>query len=61
MEFQMVDRQSVGDLALAVLLALPLAAIAKSQPASPHQTASAGAVQIAAADRTPGGRMSLFG
>jgi hypothetical protein len=61
MEFQMVDRQSVGDLALAVLLALPLAAIAKSQPASPHQTASAGAVQIAAADRTPGGRMSLLG
>jgi len=61
MEFQMVDRQSVGDLALAVLLALPLAAIAKSQPASPHQTASAVAVQIAAADRTPGGRMSLLG
>jgi len=61
MEFQMVDRHSVGDLALAVLLALPLAAIAKSQPASPHQTASAVAVQIAAADRTPGGRMSLLG
>jgi hypothetical protein len=61
MEFQMFDRPSVGDLALAVVLALPLAAIAKSQPAPPHQTVSAGAVQIAAADRTPGGRMSLLG
>ena len=58
----MVDRQAVGDLALAVLLALPVAAFAKSQPAPHHHhTASAATVQIAAADRTPGGRMSLLG
>ena len=57
----MVDRQAVGDLALAVLLALPLAALAKSQPAPHHRSASVPAVQVAAADRAPGGRMSLLG
>ena len=58
----MFDRHAVGDLALAVLLAVPLAALAKSQPAPHHhQTASAAAVHIAAADRTPAGRMSLLG
>ena len=61
MESPMIDRHAIGDLALAVLLTLPLAALAKLQPAPHHHAVSAAAVHIAAADRTPGGRMSLLG
>jgi len=58
---QMVDRHAVGDLALAVLLALPLAALAKTQPAPRHASAVPAAVAVAAADRAPAGRLSLLG
>jgi hypothetical protein len=57
----MVDRHAVGDLALAVLLALPLAALAKSQPAPHHASTVPAAVAIAAADRAPDGRMGVLG
>jgi hypothetical protein len=57
----MVDRQWLGDLSLAVLLALPLAALAWPQPTIPHRTAPA-AAKVAVADRLPGnGRISLLG
>ena len=57
----MVDRQWLGDLSLAVLLALPLAALARPQPTIPHRTSSA-AAKVAVADRLPGnGRISLLG
>jgi hypothetical protein len=54
----MNDRHAFGDLALAVLLALPLAALAHS-----HQVPSkAGAVSAAADHRAPGnGRIGLLG
>ena len=57
----MVDRQAVGDLALAVLLALPMAALAKTQPAPRHTPATSAAVAIATTDRAPAGRMGLLG
>ena len=57
----MVDRQAVGDLALAVLIALPLAALAKTQPAPHHTSAVASAVTVASADRAPAGRLGLLG
>jgi|KBSSwiStaDraftv2_1062776.scaffolds.fasta_scaffold513614_2 hypothetical protein len=56
----MVDRQAVGDLALAILIALPLAALAKSQPSLQHQVASQPSVAVATADRSPPGRISLL-
>jgi len=56
----MVDRQAVGDLALAILIALPLAALAKSQPSLQHQAASQPSVAVATADRSPPGRISLL-
>jgi hypothetical protein len=57
----MTDRQWLGDLGLAVLLALPLVALAR--PAPVHQTpmATAAAAKLATADRLPGnGRISLL-
>ena len=60
----MLDRQWVGDLALAVLLALPLSAVAKAQtsPQATHLQITAGHPAVAlAAERYPGGRISLYG
>jgi hypothetical protein len=57
----MVDRHFFGDLALAVLLALPLAGLAKPQAViHDHQIAKPPAISTASADRTPGGRISVF-
>jgi len=57
----MVDRQYFGDLALAVLLALPLAGLAKPQTVIHHQVVKPAAISPPAADRAPGGRVSVFG
>jgi hypothetical protein len=57
----MVDRNYFGDLALAVLLALPLAGLAKPQTIVHHQLAKPAAISIASADRAPEGRISVFG
>ena len=57
----MVDRHYFGDLALAVLLALPLAGLAKPQTVVHQQLAKPAAISTAAADRAPGGRISVFG
>ncbi len=57
----MVDRQWLGDFALAVLLVLPFAALAGPQPALRHQSASP-FVQMTGSDRLAGsGRVSLIG
>jgi hypothetical protein len=57
----MVDRQYFGDLALAVLLALPLGGLAKPQNLVHHQVAKPAAISTASADRSPDGRISLLG
>jgi hypothetical protein len=57
----MVDRHSFGDLALAVLLVLPLAGLAKPQTILHHQFAKPGAMTTASADGSPEGRISLLG
>jgi hypothetical protein len=57
----MVDRHYFGDLALAVLLALPLAGLAKPPTVIHHQIANPAAISTASAIRAPGGRVSLFG
>jgi hypothetical protein len=59
----MVDRQWLGDLGLAVLLALPFAAFAAPQPTPPPKNAAAPMhAQTAAADRLAAdGRISLLG
>ena len=55
----MTDRQWFGDLSLAVLLALPLLALARPLPAD-HQT-NAPTVRLASADRVPAaGRIGLL-
>ena len=60
LENDMTDRQWLGDLSLAVLLALPLLALARPQPVV-HKTAAPAAVNLASADRVPtAGRISLF-
>lgn len=57
----MVDRQWLGDLALAVLLVLPLAALARPQPPS-HHPADTPFAKVRAADRlAASGRVSLLG
>jgi hypothetical protein len=56
----MVDRLYFGDLALAVLLALPLGGLAKPPTVIHHQIAKP-AISTASAIRAPGGRVSLFG
>lgn len=57
----MVDRQWLGDLSLAVLLALPLAVLA-SQTSAHRATASSSPHSLASADRLPGdGRIGLLG
>jgi hypothetical protein len=57
----MVDRHLLGDLSLAILLALPLAALARPAPAA-HQPATPVAASVAQTDRIAGtGRIGLFG
>jgi hypothetical protein len=49
----MVDRQSFGDLVLAIALVLPTAAMAKSEFPAPQATAGSSAIaQAATAERT---------
>ena len=57
----MFDRHWLGDIALAVLLVLPLAGLARVQPVTPHPVATTHAVGITTADRSPEGRISLLG
>jgi hypothetical protein len=58
----MFDRHAFGDLALAVVLALPLVALAQTSPNSTMRTYDKSALTSAAADRLPGnGRISLLG
>lgn len=59
----MVDRQSFGDLVLAIALVLPTAALAKSESAVPQAVASSPAMAKAAiVDRTMSERgVSLLG
>jgi hypothetical protein len=60
MEFPMAVRQWFGDVALAIVLALPLAALAYSQPIIHAERA--GTSTIAAADQFPAtGRIGLLG
>jgi hypothetical protein len=57
----MTDRQWFGDLGLAVLLALPLLALARPQPADHKLNAAQAALQLPSADRVPtAGRISLL-
>jgi hypothetical protein len=57
----MFDRHWLGDIALAVLLVLPLAGLARAQPIIHHPAAATHAVSITTADRLPEGRVSLLG
>jgi len=57
----MVDRHTFGDFALAVLLVLPLAGLAKPQTVLHHQSVKPAAISTASADRSPSGRISLLG
>jgi hypothetical protein len=57
----MFDRHWLGDVALAVLLMLPVMSFARSHPNSEQQSAQAAAISVAAADRLPSGRISLLG
>lgn len=57
----MTDRHWLGDLSLAVLLALPLLALARPQPVAHTETAARAGVQLASADRVPtAGRIGLL-
>jgi hypothetical protein len=57
-----IDRHWLGDIALAILLALPLIAFARPHASVPKQQFASGAVHLATADRLPGnGRISLLG
>jgi hypothetical protein len=58
--FSMFDRHWLGDLALAVLLVLPLTGLAESRPAT-HQAASNSSAIVTAANLSPSGRIGLFG
>jgi len=61
LENEMTDRQWLGDLSLAVLLALPLLALARPQPVVHKAAAAPAAVNLASADRVPtAGRIGLF-
>ena len=58
----MVDRHTLGEIGLAVLLALPLVAIARPQPVVHEQVSTPAAAKLVTADRLPGnGRISLLG
>jgi hypothetical protein len=58
--FSMFDRHWLGDLALAVLLVLPLTGLTRFQPVA-HQTASTSSATLTAANLSPSGRIGLFG
>jgi hypothetical protein len=56
-----LDRHWLGDLGLAVLIALPLAGLALPRPVPAKARASYPAVNLATADQLPGnGRISLL-
>ena len=57
----MFDRHWLGDLALAVLLTLPLVGLARSYSPPQQEIAKPAAVSVATADRLPSGRISLLG
>jgi len=60
--FDMVDRQSLGDIGFAVLLGLTLLALARPQPIHHRTVAAPPAIQLASADRVPArDRIGLFG
>jgi hypothetical protein len=61
MEIPMVDRHYFGDLALAVLLVLPLAGLAKAQPVNRHHVSTPSAVSVSSGERAPQGRISILG
>ena len=57
----MVDRRSLGDLSLAILVALPLIALAWPQANAPKSSETS-TLSVGQPDRAPGsGRISLFG
>jgi hypothetical protein len=60
MELSMFDRHSFGDLALAVLLVLPLTGLAGSHSAT-RSTAPNTAANVSTANLSPGGRVGLLG
>jgi hypothetical protein len=58
----MLDRRWLGDLSLAVLVALPLVALAWPQAEVPKSSISSPALSVGQTDRAPGnGRISLLG
>ena len=58
----MVDRHWLGDLSLAVLLVLPVLALARPHASEPTGFAATHAGKITVVDRTPGnGRIGLLG
>jgi hypothetical protein len=58
----MVDRRAIGDLSLAILLALPLVALAASHSVVRKPLNTPSPVKVASADRGPtADRISLFG
>ena len=56
----MFDRHWLGDVALAVLLVLPLTGLAQQRPAT-HQMGLRTAATNGAANLSPGGRIGLMG
>jgi len=62
MELTMVDRHWLGDLSLAVLLVLPLLALARPHASETKAFAATHSGKVAVVDRVPGnGRIGLFG
>jgi hypothetical protein len=58
----MIDRQTLGDIAFAILLALPLVAFARPEAPVHKNIETPAAAKLAIADRLPGdGRISLLG
>lgn len=58
----MLDRRWLGDLSLAIFVALPLVALAWPQAQAPRSSSSAPALSVGQPDRLPGnGRISLLG
>ncbi|HET9813366.1 MAG TPA: hypothetical protein VFP57_06910 [Sphingomicrobium sp.] len=59
----MIDRHLAGDVALAVLLAVPTLSLSKPQPTVAHDnpTAAAAVAKIAAVERTPERRFGARG